>query len=141
METGTFAKTSFFSLFRALTGDTRKLIRQEIKLAKTELSEKMSRMGRNAISLAIGGFVAYAGLITFLIGLGWLLAWAFSQAGLEPVLAAFLGLGTIGLVVMVIGCVLILKGVRTLSHESLTPERTLHTLQELKGGAATPEAE
>jgi hypothetical protein len=133
METAPLAKTSFFSLFRALTGDTRTLVRQEVQLAKTEISEKISRLGWNAVSLAIGGFVAYAGLIAFLLGLGWLLAWFFAKVGLQPVFAGFLGLATIGLLVMVIGGAMIFKGVKTISRESLAPQRTLQTLQELKG--------
>lgn len=125
-------------MFRNLTGDTRTFIRQEIQLAKTELSEKLSHMGRNAVSLAIGGFVAYAGLIVFLIGLGWLLGWAFTLAGLQPALAAFVGLAIIGLVVAGIGAIMLLKGAKTLSKESLAPQRTLQTLQELKSGQAAP---
>jgi hypothetical protein len=129
----TASRTSVFRLFRALTSDTRTLLRQEMQLARTEMTEKLSRMGRNAAALAVGGVVAYAGLIVFLIGIGWLLAWAFSKAGLAPVFAAFLGLAVIGLVVIAIGGVLLLKGMKTLSKESLAPERTIHTLQEWKG--------
>jgi hypothetical protein len=129
----TRARSSVFGLFRALTGDTRTFVRQEIQLAKTEISEKLSRMGRNAVALAAGGFVAYAGLIVFVMALGWLIAWAFETAGLSPVISACLGLGIIGLVVIAVGCALLLKGLKTLSKESLTPKRTLYTLQELKG--------
>lgn len=126
-------RTSVFRLMRLLTGDTRTLVRQEVQLAKTEISEKISRLGRNAAALAVGGFVAYAGLIVFLIGLGWLVGWALQKAGLDPVLANFIGLAGIGLVVIVVGCVLLFKGIKTISQESLAPQRTLHTLQELKG--------
>ncbi len=126
---------SLFGLIRALTGDTRTFIRQEIELAKTELSEKLASMGRNAAALAVGGFVAYAGLIVFLIGLGWLIGWAFQLAGLQPVFAVFVGLSATGLLVIAVGCALLLKSLKTLSSQSLAPERTVHTLQELKGTA------
>ncbi len=132
------AKTSLVGLFRNLTGETRTFIQQEIRLAKTELSEKISRLGRNAVTLAIGGFIAYAGLIVFLIGVGWLLAWAFETAGLPPGLASFVGLAVIGLLVTIAGCGLLLKGIKTLSREPLTPQRTMHTLQELKGSSKPP---
>lgn len=98
-------------------------------------------MGRNAAALAVGGFVAYAGLIVFLIGMGWLLAWAFSKAGLAPVFAAFLGMAVIGLVVTAIGCVMLLKGMKTLSSESLAPRRTIHTMQEWKGTKAPSDSQ
>lgn len=127
------ARTSLTGLFRELTSDTRTFIRQEIQLAKTELAEKVSLFGRNAAVLAMGGFIAYAGLIIFLMGLGWLLAWAFEVAGLQPVLAGFIGLAASGLLTIVIGGVLLFKGLRTLSNESLAPERTVQTLRELRG--------
>lgn len=131
---------SFFTLLRTLTGDTKTLIRQEVQLAKTEISEKISMMGRNAVSLAIGGFVAYAGLIVFLIGLGWLIAWAFTQAGLAPFLSAFLGLGIIGLLVVATGTILLMGAIKRFSKESIKPQRTITTLQELKSGQpAAPE--
>lgn len=132
-ETTVLPRASVFRLFRALTSDLRTLLRQELQLAKTEVSEKLAKLGRNAAALAAGGAVAYAGLIVFLFGLGWLLAWALSLTGMSPIFAAFLGLGIVGLLATAIGCALLLHGLSTLSHESLAPERTLHTLQELKG--------
>jgi hypothetical protein len=136
METSPTANRSLAGLFRALTGDTRTLLRQELQLAKTEITENISRMGREAIALAIGGFVAYTGLIIFLVGLGWLLAWAFTKAGLQPMFAAFLGIAVIGLLVIAVGGIFLLRSVAKLSHESLAPRRTLHTLHELKNGTS-----
>ena len=131
--TGTPRRRSLLGLVRNLTFDTKTFIRQEVQLAKAELSEKISKLGRNALSLAIGGFVAYAGLIVLLIGLGSLLGLAFEKAGLSTAMAGFLGLGAVGLLVLVVGCVMLLKGVKSLSRESLTPERTVQTLKELRG--------
>lgn len=135
MEIASPIKASVLGLIRALTGDTKTFIRQEIQLAKTELSEKISKLGKNAVSLAIGGFVAYAGLIVLLLGLGCLIAWLLEKADLAPLLATFVGLGGMGLLVVVVGCVLLFKGVRAISAESLSPQRTIQTLQDLKGGA------
>jgi hypothetical protein len=139
MDTAAPDKTSMLGLFRLLTADTRTFIRQEIQLVKTELSEKASHFGRNGAILAAGGAIAYAGLIVFLIGLSWLLAWLFEIAGLQPVLSGFLGLVIIGGLVIATGCMLLLKGLKTLKKEGLAPERTIRTLQELKGnGPAQP---
>ena len=44
-----------------------------------------------------------------------------------------------GLLVVLIGAAFIAKAISTLSKESLAPKRTLHTLQELKGGESKPE--
>jgi hypothetical protein len=138
MQTSAAPRTSLLRLFRALTGDTKTFLRQEIQLAKTEISEKLSEFGRNAAALAIGGFIAYAGSLVILIGLGCLLAWAFENAGLSPMFAAFVGLAIIGLLVALVGAAILMKGLKTLSKESLAPERTLQTLHELKGEAAAP---
>jgi ElaB/YqjD/DUF883 family membrane-anchored ribosome-binding protein len=124
---------SIKTLLRNLAQDTRAFIRQEVQLAKAELSEKLSYMGRNAVSLAIGGFMAYAGLIVVLAGLGLLAGWGLEKAGLNPALGACLGLAGVGLIVITIGVVMLMKGVRAFSMESLAPERTLHTLQDLRG--------
>ncbi len=132
METTNPARSSFLGLFRIITGDTRTFIRQEIQLAKTELSEKIAMLGRNAVTIAIGGFVAYAGLIVFLVGLGWLVAWALQQAGLQPMLASFIGIGAIGLLVIIVGCVLLLSAIKKISSESVAPQRTIDTIQELR---------
>ncbi len=135
-ETAGKSSSSLLTLFRTLTGDTKTLIRQEIQLAKTEISEKLAMVGRNTVSVAMGGFVAYAGLIVLLIGLGWLIGYALSTAGLNPMLASFIGIGGMGLVILLIGVILLMKGVKAFSKESLAPQRTIETLQELKGGSA-----
>jgi hypothetical protein len=133
MEATSARESSLFGLFRGLTGDIRTLIRQEIQLAKTEMTENVSRASRNAVKLAIGGIIAYAGLIVFLISLGWLLAWLFAMAGLQPILASFFGMAFIGLAVSSFGAALLLLAVKKLSKASIAPQRTLQTLQELKG--------
>jgi ElaB/YqjD/DUF883 family membrane-anchored ribosome-binding protein len=139
------SRASTLTLAKGFVGEMKTFVRQEFELFKTELSEKISSMGRNAVSLAIGGFVAYAGLLVFLFGLGWLLTFAFTAAGLSPLMASFLGMAVIGLVVMLIGAAFIAKALSAFKKESLAPERSLQTLQELKGGHATakpePEAE
>src|SRR5581483_1959739 len=112
------AGTSFFGLFRDLKAEVKTLVQQELTLARTEIAEKISSYSRNAILLVVGGLIAYAGLVVFLGGLGLLLAFAFEKAGLSPTLARFVGLAAIGLVIVAIGAVLILKGVKTLSRLS-----------------------
>lgn len=88
MQTSTAPRTSLRRLFRALTSDAKTFIRQEVQLAKTEIGEKLSEFGRNAAALAIGRFVAYAGLIVFLLSLGCLLAGLSSSPGCPRVLPA-----------------------------------------------------
>ena len=141
MQTSAPSRSSFIGLIRALTGDIRTFIRQEIQLAKTEITEKIASFGRNAVSLAVGGVIAYAGLIVLLIGVGLLVAWGLQAAGLEPLIANFLGLIIIGVVVAGTGAALLLKGIKALSQSSLALERTLHTLQELRTAEPAKPAE
>src|SRR5437016_5046316 len=127
---------SILTLVKDLKQETKTFIREEIQLAKTEMSEKLSAVGGKAMSIAIGGFVAYAGLILFLGGLGALLAFVFHNMGLDPLLAGFIGLGIIGFAVIGAGVVMLMTGLGALKKASIAPERTIETLQYLKGRKA-----
>jgi hypothetical protein len=125
---------SLFRLVRDLTQETRTLFRQEVTLAKTEIAEKIQHLTRNSIALGVGGTVAYAGLIVLLIGMGFLAAWAIQLAGVQALLASFLGLLFICLLTAGIGGFLVLRGLHEIKHQSLAPKRTLQTLKDLQGG-------
>jgi hypothetical protein len=126
-------RISIGGLFADLKQQTKTFLQEEIQLAKAELLEKTSKLGKDATLVAIGGFVAYAGVIVFLGGLGMVLAFAFERAGLHPALAAFLGLGIIGLIVTGAGVGVLLGGIKSAKKLSLKPQRTIETLQLLKG--------
>lgn len=127
-------RPSLRGLLKALTSDTKTLLRQEVQLAKTEITEKVAKMGRNSVIVAVGGFVAYAGAIVLLIGIGWVIGWGLEAAGLSQGLARALGLIAIGLIVAASGYVMLRKGLKTLTSEPLAPQRTIQTIQDLKGG-------
>jgi hypothetical protein len=120
-------------LVKDLRGQFKTFFKEEIHLAKAELSEKFSSLGKDAVNIAIGGFVAYAGLIVFMGALGMLIAYFLQKAGLDPLLSTFIGLGAIGFVVIAVGAILLLTGLKAMKKESLTPERTIETLQRVKG--------
>ena len=129
---------SIFGLAKEFSQQVKTFIREEIQLAKTEISEKLASLGKNSVTMAISGFVAYAGLIIFLGALGALLAFVFQRLGLDPLLAAFIGLGVIGLIVIAAGGIM-LKGINALKKASLAPEKTIETLQHLKGTPSSGE--
>ena len=58
MLTTSRSETSFFGLVRELKEETQALIREEVALAKTEMSEKMSCYTKNGVSVAT--FIAHA---------------------------------------------------------------------------------
>jgi hypothetical protein len=133
--------SSILDLVKDLRQQFKTFVREEIHLAKAELSEKVSRMGKDSVNIAIGGFVAYAGLIVFLAGLGMLIAFALQKLDLNPFLSAFIGLGAIGFIVIAVGAIMLLGGLNALKKESLTPERTIDTLQRVKGTEQVPKPE
>jgi hypothetical protein len=135
------SEESFFGLLRDLRQETVDLVRQEIRLAKTEVSEKTSCFARNAAALVLGGFVAYAGVLALLVGLGFLLTLLFVKMGMEQPFAEVAGLGIIGVIVSLVGIALVTKAVTALSNGSLTPEKTVETLRELKGDSTLARAQ
>lgn len=129
--------TSIVELVKELKEQVKTFLGEELRLAKAEMSEKISHMAKDSVNIAIGGFVAYAGLIVFLGGLGALLAYAFKQLDLDPLLSGFIGLGIVGFIVIAVGAIMLLSGLKALKKESLTPERTIETLQRVKGAEPT----
>jgi hypothetical protein len=124
---------TLMGLIKELAQQIKIFFRQEIQLATTEISEKLASYGKDAALVAIGGFVAYAGLIVLLGGLGLLLAFAFVTLGWEPLVATFAGLGIMGLLVIAAGALVLLKGIKAFSKESIVPERTMETIYHLRG--------
>ncbi len=112
---------SLGDLFSQLTHDLSTLMRQEVMLAKTELSQKASAMGKDVGLLAAGGALAYAGFLVILAGvvlaLGLVLPWWASAL-------------IVGVVVAAIGYFLIRKGQTALKQADLTPKQTIETLKE-----------
>ena len=98
---------------------------EQFKLAKTEIEEKISKKLKDSAGIALGGMLAYAGLIVFLAGLGSLAALAFQKLGLEPGMASFLGFAVLGLCVLAAGSLVVIKALQALKKESLVLEKTV----------------
>lgn len=114
---------SLGELFTDLAQKTATLVRQEATLAKTEMGEKASRAGKHVGTLAVGGAVAYAGLLAILAGVIILLN------DVMPLWASAL---LVGVVVAVIGYILLRRGLDALKREDFTPRQTMETLKEDK---------
>jgi putative superfamily III holin-X len=84
-------ESSIVYLLKKLRDDTSTLARDEISLAKTEISEKIASTSRNVGYLAVGALVAYAALILFLQGIGLLLRDLFISGGMNQASASLLG--------------------------------------------------
>ena len=114
---------SIGELFAELAQETATLVRQEVQLAKTEMSQKASRVGKDVGFLAAGGAVAYAGLLAILAGVIFLLGLA---------IPLWLSALLVGIVVAIVGYFLVKKGLDALKQEDLAPQETITTLKEDK---------
>jgi uncharacterized membrane protein YqjE len=112
---------SLGELFGELTREMSTLVRQEVSLAKVEMSSKAADAGRDVGYLAAGAAVAYAGFLAIVAALVIIVAHA-----LPWWLAALL----VGIVIAAIGGFLVYQGMQHLKRLNLAPTRTLETLKE-----------
>jgi VIT1/CCC1 family predicted Fe2+/Mn2+ transporter len=113
---------SLGQLFGDLSRQLSTLVRQEIDLARTEVTTKASAATRDAALMGVGGALAYAGLLV-LLGAAVLL---LVEVGLDPWLAALI----VGVVVAAIGGFLAMRGRDGLQNADLAPKRTIETLKD-----------
>lgn len=118
-------------LIKEIRDQTTLLLRQEVALARTEVSEKVARLLRNLVYLIGGGLAAFAGLIFVLYSLTAGVGLALNAAGMEEH-SLWLAPLLVGLLVMIGGGIWIGKGVSTLKKETLIPEKALGSLKEDK---------
>ena len=112
---------SLGELFAELARETSTLVRQEVNLAKTEMSQKASRAGRHVGVMAAGGAVAYAGLLAIPAALIVLL---------NNVMPLWLSALLVGIVVAVVGYLLVRRALDALKREDFAPRETIETLKE-----------
>jgi len=113
---------SLGELFGDLSREVSTLVREEAKLARTEITQKVSRVGKDVGMLAAGGAVAYAGLLAIVATIIILLA----KAGLDWWASTLL----VGVVVAGTGGFLVQKGLQALKQEDLAPRQTVETIKE-----------
>ena len=113
---------SLGELFAELTRETSTLVRQEVNLAKTEMTQKASAVGKDIGFLAAGGAVLYAGFLALLAAIILVL----TALGLPAWAAALL----VGLLVAGIGAYLVQRGLTALRRTNLAPQPTIDTLKE-----------
>ena len=113
---------SLGDLFSDLSRETTTLVRQEVQLAKAELTQSATEAARGIGMLVAGGAVAYAGLLFLLLAI----VFGLIEAGWDPWVSAL----AVGLVVVVIGAILVLRARESLKPANLAPRRTVETLKE-----------
>lgn len=113
---------SLGDLFSDLTREITTLVRNEMALARAEMSTKLSRAARHAGMLAFGAVIALAGLFTLAACLVLLLV----NAGMPAWGAALL----VGLGLAAVGALMAMSSLNALRKEDLAPTETIQTLKE-----------
>lgn len=122
---------SLGQILRDLREETTQLLRQEVDLAKTEMSEKMSRLGSNLGSVATGGAVLFAGALVLLAALTLGLIALFSQF-MDRDVAMWLAPLLVGGILAGVGYGMVKKALQALKQEGIAPQRTTQSLKENK---------
>ena len=118
---------SLGELLGELTHEITTLVRQEITLARVEMSDKAANIGKQLGLLAIGGALAYSGVLAVVAALVIILAMVVGVSWWASALI-------VGVVVAAIGGILVKKGLDAIRHQDLVPRQTLETLKEIKNG-------
>lgn len=113
---------SLGELFSDLSQQTAELIRQEMRLAKAELSEKAADVGRHAMMIGAGVAFALAAVVAVAAAVTLLLV----DAGLAPWIAALIAAAVMGL----FGYLLAQSGISALKKKTIAPVETMHSLKE-----------
>jgi hypothetical protein len=109
-------------LFAELSRDTATLVRKEVELARVEMTTKAARVGRHVAYIAVGGAVAYAGVLVLAAALVMLL----ELAGLTWWASALI----VGIVIALIGYLFVQRGISALQKDNLAPTETIATMKE-----------
>ena len=97
---------SIAELFGQLSQDMTMLVRQEVQLARAEMSEKLSRLTANLVSVIAGGFVAYVGALALVAAL------------------------IVGAVLAIAGYGMLRRGLGELKRVDLAPRRTVENIKD-----------
>jgi putative superfamily III holin-X len=100
--------------------DIQDLVRGEVRLARSELDQKLDRVIMAAVWLLGGALVAFAGLVVVLEG---------GAAALALVLPQWAASVIVGLVIVIVGALFARSGLAMLSLKTLTPDRTIASLE------------
>jgi hypothetical protein len=110
-------------LFGQLSQDMTLLVRQEVQLARSEMSEKLSRFTTNLISVATGGLVAYMGAWALVAAL---IIALHELADISPWVSALI----VGIVLAIVGYAMLKRGLSELKRVDLAPRRTVENIKD-----------
>lgn len=115
------AEPSLGALLGDLAHESSTLVRQEMTLAKTEMTQKVTHAAENIGVLLLGGSIANAGLVVLLLGL------AYALSAYVPLWASAL---FFGVAAMAIGVWMGQRGLEALGRMNAVPQKTVDTLKD-----------
>lgn len=117
---------SLGALLRELADGSAQLVRNEVRLARTEFSSVLANVGKGTAAVAVGGVLALLGTLALFAGLILLAGdqWLRDRYWLAALLVTLLAGG--------IAAWFAKQGLALLSPSNLVPTQTLATLQEDK---------
>lgn len=112
---------SLNELLSGLSAEVRDLFRQEMQLAKNEMSLKVSRGVKDIRSAAVGGAILHAGFFAIL---------AAVVIALGNAISYWLSALVVGVVMCAVGYFLVRKGFKDMRRIDITPHETISSFRE-----------
>src|ERR1700712_256863 len=113
---------SIGELLAELSRETSTLVRKEIELARTEIGAKAQKAAIDAGMVGGGGALIHAGVLVLLAAV----VAGLTQLGMMPWLSALI----VAAVTIIIGYVLVNRGVTNLRRVDVAPRQAIETLKE-----------
>lgn len=104
-----------------IISDVQNVVRGEVQLAKTELKEDATQMGKGAGMIGAGVFFGLIGFIFLMLGVTYVI-----NQWLELWLSALI----VGAALVVIAAILAMSGKKQIQSASLKPDKTIDSLKE-----------
>ncbi len=115
------------SIIGGIIGDLQGIVRGEVQLAKTELKEDASKIGRGAGFLAGAALIGLVGFIFLMLAVTYLL---------DEWVDRWIAAGIVAVALLLIAAILAQSGRSQLKSANLKPEQTMETLKEDKEWAS-----
>lgn len=121
---------SIIQMVKDLRNDAMTLVRQEVALARKEMTRKVAGLGRNAVFLAVGALVGLYGLFFILLALNNLLFAGLAKAGFSGPVSNWFAPVLLGMGLGIVALIFALKGLKSMRQASAVPEKTMETIRD-----------
>ncbi|MBA2276757.1 MAG: phage holin family protein [Chloroflexia bacterium] len=111
------------SMIGGIIGDLQEIVRGEVQLAKTELKEDATTIGRGTGFIAGAALIGLVGLIFLMLAVTYLL---------DKWVDRWVGAGIVAVVLLVIAAILAMSGRSQITAANLKPEQSIESLKEDK---------